>query len=90
MRPPFVRPSQDPSTDASTGTAAGGHYWALQRNLPAGPEWINYNDSTVTVGQLADDQVFADTKDETTNPYWLTYVRVGDEDRFEMVKREFE
>ncbi|KAH9817242.1 ubiquitin carboxyl-terminal hydrolase [Melampsora americana] len=70
------------------GTASGGHYWAIQRQLPEKPErWLKYNDSVVSeVDPLL--EVFNEANNSSANPYWLTYVRVGEEKRFEMLKRE--
>ncbi|MBW0461494.1 hypothetical protein O181_001209 [Austropuccinia psidii MF-1] len=76
------------------GTAQGGHYWAIQRQLPDRPDrWLKYNDSQVNEID-AKIEVFKEVKnnpqhasEDTSNPYWLTYVRVGEENRFEMLKR---
>ncbi|CAH7670145.1 ubiquitin carboxyl-terminal hydrolase [Phakopsora pachyrhizi] len=69
------------------GTANGGHYWAIQRQLPDKPDrWLKYNDSVVTEIDPKV-EVFSETNESNSNPYWLTYVRVGEEDRFQMLNR---
>lgn len=108
------------------GTAQGGHYWAVQRQLPDRPDrWLKYNDSQVTeiderievfnqpVESFNDESTAAyqdsslqflnsnpssyqaptpthrskNHPNNNSNPYWLTYVRIGDENRFQMLKR---
>ncbi|KAG0146217.1 hypothetical protein CROQUDRAFT_44674 [Cronartium quercuum f. sp. fusiforme G11] len=73
------------------GTASGGHYWAIQRQLPENVDrWLKYNDSVVSVVDPMTEVFNQASTDGCANPYWLTYVRVGEETRFEMLKREVE
>jgi ubiquitin carboxyl-terminal hydrolase 25/28 len=45
-----------------------GHYFFYARDLPRHPDrWFKYNDAEVT--QVPRDEVFANTSDQTANPY---------------------
>jgi ubiquitin carboxyl-terminal hydrolase 25 len=57
------------------------------RALPDQPDrWLKYNDTRVT--DVSASEVLADTTGSTSNPYWLSFVRKGQRDAFETVKRE--
>jgi ubiquitin carboxyl-terminal hydrolase 25/28 len=71
------------------GEANFGHYYLLQRALPGQADrWLKFNDEQVT--DVDASEVFADTTGSTANPYWLSYVRTGQETVIDAIRRELD
>ncbi|ORX93747.1 cysteine proteinase [Basidiobolus meristosporus CBS 931.73] len=54
------------------GEASYGHYWIYIYDFD-GSKWYKYNDVTVT--EVAESEVLADTTNSTANPYCIVYVK---------------
>ncbi|CEP60649.1 ubiquitin-specific protease UBP2 LALA0_S01e15786g [Lachancea lanzarotensis] len=70
------------------GEASYGHYWIYIRDWSRNGIWRKYNDETVT--EAPESEVLNFTVGNTATPYFLVYVRKGQESVIEPLKRVVE
>ncbi|QHS76228.1 ubiquitin-specific protease UBP2 [Saccharomyces paradoxus] len=70
------------------GEASYGHYWIYIKDRNHNGVWRKYNDETIS--EVQEDEVFNFNEGNTATPYFLVYVKQGQEADIEPLKRILE
>ncbi|CAI4051604.1 ubiquitin-specific protease UBP2 SKDI_15G2720 [Saccharomyces kudriavzevii IFO 1802] len=70
------------------GEASYGHYWIYIKDRNYGGVWRKYNDETIS--EVQEEEVFNFNEGNTATPYFLVYVKQGQESDIEPLKRILE
>ncbi|CCC71520.1 hypothetical protein NCAS_0H02100 [Naumovozyma castellii] len=70
------------------GEASYGHYWIYIKDRSQNGIWRKYNDETVS--EVPEEEVYNFTEGNTATPYFLVYVKEGEEQEIEPLKRIIE